>query len=152
MWLLVVCRRGKKNHKVNLTSIKSEQFHPPTPPLTSQNTQFTKLYIFHYDSVLWKFLGWVLEFVKAVSWNGGVEWQGGWPVACRWLMVPFFVVLKTGQKSKCCNKKHFLAPYKNTIFLKYLPDSLLVTPPIFLSDQTNITKRLPLLWIVSKCV
>ena len=49
-------------------TIKSEQLRP----LISQNTQLTKLYIFHYDNVPWKFLGCVLEFVKVVSWIGVV--------------------------------------------------------------------------------
>ena len=58
----------KKNAQGKFNPIKSRT----DPPYISQNTQLTKLYVFHYDSVPRKFLGWFLEFVKVVSWSGGV--------------------------------------------------------------------------------
>ena len=85
--VLVLYVSWKKKAQGKFNPIKSEQFIP----LISQNTQLTKLYIFHYDSVPWKFLGWFLELVKVVSWNGtlvrpGQTWSDGY-----WLLVwPLF--------------------------------------------------------------
>ena len=121
--VLYVSWKKKAQGKFNL--IKSEQFIP----LISQNTQLTKLYIFHYDSVPWKFLGWFLEFVKVVSWNG---WHPGQTLVRRWsdgfwfLVWTFFRLLFWAHSTT------------NTFFF---------TP--FLK---NMSKRLPLLWIVSTWV